>query len=121
MTDNSFDNNRSDEGRTDPGVPDLTSQAAADDAVRSTRRFDLRRILGALFAVYGVIVTLVGIINHSTDGDKTGGIQINLWTGIAMLVAGGLFLLWDRLAPVPAEDIVNSLERQEEELKQQDV
>lgn len=103
-----------------PKVPDLTSKETTDDAIRSTRRFDLRRILGALFLTYGVIVTLVGIVNHSTDGDKTGGIQINLWTGGAMLVAGLLFLLWDRLAPVPADDIVTSLERQEDELKQQD-
>ncbi|SDT09415.1 hypothetical protein [Microlunatus soli] len=101
-------------------VPDLTGQEAAEDAVRSTRRFDLRRILGALFGVYGIIVLLVGIVNHSTDGDKTGGIQINIWTGIAMLIAGLLFLLWDRLAPVPAEDIVSSLEQQQEELKHQD-
>ena len=101
-------------------VPDLTSQEVEEDAVRATRRFDLRRILGALFLVYGVIVTVVGIVNHGTDPDKTGGIQINLWVGVAMLVAGLLFLLWDRLAPVPAEDIVTSLERQEEELKQQD-
>lgn len=123
MTDNpnTPGESRPDGSRSDaPKVPDLTSKETADDAVRSTRRFDLRRILGALFLAYGVIVTLVGIVNHSTDGDKTGGIQINLWTGIAMLIAGALFLLWDRLAPVPAEDIVSSLERQEQELNKQD-
>lgn len=104
----------------EPRVPDLTSKEAAEDAVRATRRFDLRRILGALFITYGVIVTVVGIVNHDTDPAKTGGIQINLWTGIAMLIAGAAFLIWDRLAPVPATDIVHSLERQEEEIKHQD-
>lgn len=107
-------------GSGSPDVPDLTSKQVEDDAIRSTRRFDLRRILGALFSFYGIVVTIVGIVHHSTDGDKTGGIQINLWTGIAMLIAGALFFLWDRLAPVPAEDIVSSLERQEDELKHQD-
>lgn len=98
---------------------DLTDASVAEDAVRATRRFDLRRILGGLFILYGVIVTIIGVVNHSTDGAKTGGIHINLWAGIAMLVAGVLFLLWDRLAPVPAEDILGSLQREQEEMKQQ--
>ena len=34
-----------------------------------------------------------------------------------MLVLGGLFFLWDRLAPVPAEDILKSLESEDEERK----
>ncbi|HEY9290328.1 MAG TPA: hypothetical protein VIP98_03515 [Microlunatus sp.] len=101
------------------GIPDLTSKEAEEEAVRSTRRFDLRRILGALFIVYGVIVTVVGIVNRDTDPEMTGGIQINIWVGLAMLVGGVLFLVWDRLSPVPAEDIVSSLERQEEELRKQ--
>ncbi|MCU1418463.1 MAG: hypothetical protein JWP32_2637 [Schumannella sp.] len=93
------------------------TQADKDAAVRSTRRFDLRRILGALFVVYGAILTIVGIVDLGSDavGKQTGGLAVNLWTGIAMLVLGGLFFLWDRLAPVPAEDIIANLERQDEE------
>jgi hypothetical protein len=93
------------------------SDAEKDAAVRSTRRFDLRRILGALFVVYGVIVLIVGLVDLGGDSETkmTGGIAINVWTGIGMLVLGGLFFLWDRLAPVPAEDIVRNLEREEEE------
>ncbi len=98
---------------------DLTDPAVAEEAVRATRRFDLRRILGGLFIVYGVVVTIIGLVHHATDNDKTGGIQINLWAGVAMLVAGVLFLVWDRLAPVPAEDIVGSLKREQEEMKHQ--
>jgi hypothetical protein len=87
----------------------------ADDEERrkliaSTRRFDLRRILGALFLLYGVVVTIVGIVQNDVDMHKTGGIAINLWTGIAMLVVGVLFLVWDRLSPVPEHDIVKSLD-----------
>lgn len=77
--------------------------------IASTRRFDLRRILGALFLLYGVLVTIVGLVDPATDTGKTHGIPINLWAGIAMLVVGALFLLWDRLSPVPEEDIVKSL------------
>lgn len=77
----------------------------------STRRFDLRRILGALFLLYGVLTTIVGLVNGAADLKKTGGIAINLWAGIAMLVVGALFLVWDRLSPVPEEDIVKNLEQ----------
>jgi len=93
------------------------SDADKEEAVRSTRRFDLRRILGALFVVYGVIVLIVGLVDLGNDHETkmTGGIQINIWTGIGMLVLGGVFFLWDRLAPVPAEDIVRNLEREEDE------
>ena len=82
--------------------------------IASTRRFDLRRILGALFLLYGVLVTAVGLIDPAGDVKHTKGIPINLWTGVAMLLVGGLFLLWDRLAPVPEEDIVHSLEAEED-------
>ena len=78
--------------------------------IASTRRFDLRRILGALFLLYGVLTTIVGIVQPDQDVAKTGGIAINLWTGIAMLVVGALFLVWDRLSPVPEQDIVKTLE-----------
>lgn len=93
------------------------SDADKKAAVASTRRFDLRRILGALFVVYGVIVLIVGLVDLGGDHETkmTGGIQINIWTGIGMLVLGGVFFLWDRLAPVPAEDIVRNLEREEDE------
>jgi hypothetical protein len=81
--------------------------------IASTRRFDLRRILGALFLLYGLLVTIVGLVQGAADMKKTGGIAINLWTGIAMLVIGGLFFLWDRLSPVPEEDIVKVLEQED--------
>ena len=89
--------------------------------VAETRRFDLRRILGALFVVFGIIVLITGFvtIGGSDELKRTGGIPINLWTGGAMLVLGGLFFLWDRLAPVPAEDIVKSERIQDEEREQE--
>jgi hypothetical protein len=86
------------------------SDAEKRRMIDSTRRFDLRRILGALFVFYGVIVTLVGLVQGPEDVEKTNGIPINLWTGGAMLVLGILFFVWDRLSPVPEEDIIRSEE-----------
>jgi hypothetical protein len=90
----------------------MTDEQKAE-LVRSTRRLDLRRILGGLFVLYGVITTIVGIVNWDSDPVKTGGIHINLWVGLSMLVGGLLFFIWDRLAPVPAEDIIGQAEAEE--------
>ena len=68
----------------------------------AARLFDVRRVIGGLFLVYGVIVTLLGLFDDETDIAKAEGVRINLWMGISMLVLGGLFLLWLRLNPPPA-------------------
>ena len=68
----------------------------------AARLFDVRRVIGALFLVYGVIVTLLGIFDDSAEIEKAQGVRINLWMGLAMLVLGGLFLLWQRLNPTKA-------------------
>jgi len=82
-----------------------------DDAQRSraARLFDVRRVIGGLFVVYGVIVTLIGIFDRPSEIDKAEGVRINLWMGLAMLVLGLLMLLWLRLnppetPPAPPED-----------------
>jgi hypothetical protein len=67
----------------------------------AARLFDIRRIIGGLFVVYGVIVTIAGITASDSDIDKAQGININLWTGIGMLALGLFFLIWLRLSPTP--------------------
>lgn len=72
---------------------------------RKQRLFDLRLIIGALFAVYGVIVTGAGLAASDADLDKAQGININLWAGLGMLALGVFFLVWFRLRPAaPPED-----------------
>ncbi|MFF9901490.1 hypothetical protein [Streptomyces longispororuber] len=65
----------------------------------AARLFDIRRIIGGLFVVYGVIVTIAGITASDADLDKAEGININLWTGLGMLALGLFFLTWLRLRP----------------------
>jgi hypothetical protein len=65
----------------------------------AARIFDLRRIIGALFVVYGVIVTIAGISPSDADLDKAEGVHINLWTGLGMLLLGLFFLVWLKLRP----------------------
>jgi hypothetical protein len=63
------------------------------------RLFDVRAIIGGMFTLYGVIVTLLGIFDSSSEIDKAQGVRINLWMGLAMLALGLLMLLWLRLNP----------------------
>ncbi|MFF7470683.1 hypothetical protein [Streptomyces sp. NPDC008092] len=67
----------------------------------AARIFDLRRIIGGLFVLYGIIVTITGITDSQAEIDKAQGININLWTGIGMLLLGVFFLVWLWLRPVP--------------------
>ncbi|MGK5631651.1 hypothetical protein [Streptomyces sp. URMC 123] len=67
----------------------------------AARLFDIRRIIGGLFVVYGVIVTVTGLVATHAEIEKAQGININLWAGLGMLVFGLLFLLWLKLSPTP--------------------
>ncbi|MET7567253.1 hypothetical protein ABZT04_01920 [Streptomyces sp. NPDC005492] len=67
----------------------------------ASRLFDLRLIIGGLFVVYGIIVTIAGISPSDSSLDKSEGVNINLWTGIAMLILGVFFLGWVKLRPTP--------------------
>jgi uncharacterized membrane protein YidH (DUF202 family) len=67
--------------------------------------FDIRTVIGGLFAVYGVVCLVYGLVSF-TDADraKTGGINLNLWTGIGMLVLAAVFIAWTLARPLhPAE------------------
>lgn len=64
------------------------------------RIFDLRAAIAALFTLFGVIVTITGLTVDETDLAKTQGINLSLWTGLAMLVLSGVFWIWLFRAPV---------------------
>ncbi|WP_376770565.1 hypothetical protein [Streptomyces physcomitrii] len=84
-------------------VTELEAQSAT-----AARLFDVRRIIGGLFVIYGVIVTIAGFTASDADLEKAEDININLWTGLAMLALGLFFLIWQQLRPavppVPATE-----------------
>ncbi|MFL6026006.1 MAG: hypothetical protein ACJ72G_01950 [Friedmanniella sp.] len=78
---------------TNESESSITKSAAA-------KLFDLRLMIGCLFVVYGVALTIAGFFTTPAELDKAAGININLWLGIGQLVLGLLFLLWRHLDPV---------------------
>ena len=73
------------------------------EAARAANRFDIRRLIGGLFTVYGLIVLIVGIVGSEHVKHKAAGININLWSGIGMLVFAALMIFWALARPVAPE------------------
>ena len=69
----------------------------------AAKLFDIRLLIGALFTLYGVMLTVAGFFTSSSNKEKAAGININLWLGLGMLVVGLLFLLWRMLSPLKVE------------------
>ena len=72
-------------------------------AARAANLFDVRRFIGGLFLIYGVILFILGIGASDADVQKAAGVNINLWTGLAMLVVGAIFLAWAFVRPLGEE------------------
>jgi drug/metabolite transporter (DMT)-like permease len=67
--------------------------------------FDLRMVIGGLLALYGVILTVMGLFASNDTRAKAAGININLWAGLVILAGGAVFLAWVALRPLRAEDL----------------
>jgi hypothetical protein len=72
----------------------------AQRARRAANLFDLRRLIGGLFLIYGVILVILGIGASDAEIDKSAGWNLNLDVGIAMLVVAALFLVWAFTRPL---------------------
>lgn len=62
--------------------------------------FDLRRIIGGLFVLYGVVLVIVGLGDSDAEVAKAAGVRINLWAGLGMLILGLLFIAWALWRPL---------------------
>ncbi|HMJ95412.1 MAG TPA: hypothetical protein VK486_06145 [Thermoleophilaceae bacterium] len=70
---------------------------------RATNLLDIRRIIGGLLGVYGVILLVAGIAGSDADKSKAAGVNINLYVGIALIVASALFWFWALSRPLTEE------------------
>jgi hypothetical protein len=67
---------------------------------RAANLFDLRRIIGGLFTVWGVLLIILGVTDSDAEANKAAGININLYAGIGMLILGLVFLAWALTRPL---------------------
>ena len=74
------------------------------EKIKAANRFDIRRIIGGLFVVYGVVLVVVGIAGSHEVKTKAAGININLWAGLAMLAFAAGMIAWALLRPVAPPD-----------------
>jgi hypothetical protein len=87
----------------------VTAQPTGDNdvdeaaAARAANRFDIRRIIGGVFTLYGIVLVLLGLFGAHHIKVKAAGININLWTGLAMLVVAALMIFWALARPVLPE------------------
>jgi hypothetical protein len=89
--------------RTEPMQPTGESDEDEAEAARAANRFDIRRLVGGLFCLYSLILIALGIFGSHHIKNKAAGINIDLYTGLAMLVFGGLMIFWALARPVAPE------------------
>ncbi len=79
----------------------MTERTDNRTGVRRAGAFDIRVFIGSLLGIYGVVLTLTGLLGTSdADLEKADGLNVNLWTGLALLVVAGAFITWARIRPV---------------------
>ena len=57
-------------------------QADAERAAKAARLFDIRRLIGGLFVIYGVILTVLGLGESDASIAKSADINVNLYAGV---------------------------------------
>ncbi|MDX6222833.1 MAG: hypothetical protein QOD91_1887 [Frankiales bacterium] len=89
-----------------PGERDqaIATTEDAEKRARGARLFDIRRLIGALFVIYGIVLVIVGLTDGKAEIAKASGVHINLWTGLGMLVFGILMLIWAFGRPVIVDE-----------------
>ena len=86
-------------------IAETEEAEARDRATGMASLFDLRMVIGGLLALYGVILTIMGLFASDETKAKAAGININLWAGLIILAGGAIFLAWARLRPLRAADL----------------
>jgi cation transport ATPase len=85
---------------TEQAEAESRTEADAEREARAANLFDLRRIIGGLFAIYGVLLFILGLAADQKEIDKAAGWNLNLWVGLAMIIVAGIFIGWAFARPL---------------------
>jgi hypothetical protein len=72
----------------------------AQRAAKAARLFDIRRLIGGLFLIYGVILVILGLGASDKSIAKSADINVNLYAGLGMLVVAAFFIAWALMRPL---------------------
>jgi hypothetical protein len=81
-------------------VGDEKPELSEQEVERATNLLDIRRIIGTLLGIYGVLLLGAGLFGSSADKNKASGVNINLWVAFVLLAACGVFWLWATTRPL---------------------
>ena len=70
----------------DDPLIEKSEQVDAERAAKAARLFDIRRLIGGLFLIYGVILTVLGLGESDASIAKSADINVNLYAGVGMLI-----------------------------------
>jgi NADH:ubiquinone oxidoreductase subunit 6 (subunit J) len=87
----------------DPQAQNTLSDEEEARAARLANRFDIRRLIGGVFLLYGFVLLILGIVGSSHVKNKAAGVNIDLWAGIGMLLFAAFMIAWALLRPVEPE------------------
>ncbi|MCP3016888.1 hypothetical protein NGM33_26505 [Nocardiopsis dassonvillei] len=69
----------------------------------ASRVFDIRTIIALLFAVYGVVLTVMGFAATPEQIEQS-GTNLNLWSGLGMLAFAVFMGGWALVKPLKAPE-----------------
>lgn len=78
-----------------------SSRDASDAHVETAGAFDIRIFIGALIGIYGAVLLVLGLFFFdATTAEKTGGMNANLWAGLAMVAFAIAMAVWAKADPI---------------------
>jgi NADH:ubiquinone oxidoreductase subunit 4 (subunit M) len=80
------------------------AEADAQRAAKAARLFDIRRLIGGLFLIYGVILVVLGLGESDASIEKSADINVNLYAGLGMLVLAAFFIAWGLMRPLSGDE-----------------
>ena len=81
-------------------MADEKPELSEEQVERATNLLDIRRIIGTLLGIYGLLLLGAGVFGSDADKNKASGVNINLWVAGVLLAACALFWLWATTRPL---------------------
>jgi hypothetical protein len=96
-------------GATAAGGSTSGDTGGDSSGTRTAGIFDIRVIIGALLGIFGLILVLMSLFSDpQARVARANEIDLNLWTGLALLATSAIFILWARLRPIIVDESASS-------------